>query len=205
MDDRLKRLVYTIVYNHFVSEIDFELPSSFGDPYPSNLPNTCRVFLDNWFYDQDHETLDRLLQQVEADWGIAGVLLEQSYSVFERCDTFPVVDSILIDILLQQLLNETVNVSEWKGILAQRRMKHWYHTDWFYPKYGLLYKALEMYELKKQFGLIEEPRDQIAWFTSYIKHYYIIDQAYRKFMDAYQQANHLDMFDPLRRTVNKLV
>jgi uncharacterized protein (TIGR02687 family) len=195
--DRLKYLVSTIVYNHFVSEVDFELTPSFRVQYPSNLPNTSRVFLDDWFQSRDHENLNEILQMIEGDWGIAGLLLDQPYTLFQRCDTFPVIDSILIDTLVQQLINETVNFSEWKGILQQRKMKHWYKTEWFALRYELLNRALDVYKMKEQYALIEEPRDPKQWITTYTTQYYAIDQAYRKLMSVYQSTNHFEMAETL--------
>ena len=199
--DRLENLVYTVIYNHFLMEIDFELPASFDHQYPSNLPNTCRVFLDDWFQSKDYRELDALLQSIEIEWRISDILTDQPYSTFERCDTFPIIDNMLIDSLLQQLLNDTAVVSEWRGIIAQRRLKHWYKRESFYLSYDLMSEGLKVYEWQERLKLVNEPRNSEEWVKSYSESYYRIDQDYRKFMTAHQRSNHMDAFDPLIKKI----
>lgn len=196
-NDRLEKLFYTIVYNHFVSDIDFALPPSFQYHYPSMLPNTCRVFLEDWFRMDGNKELDQQLRSVEKEWNISELLLEKPYTMFHRCDTFPVVDQLLIDSLLQQLLNETVDVSEWKGILTQRKNHYWYKDESFYPRYQLLESALDVYEFKGKLRLMQEPKDEKEWIQSYTNSYFQIDQTYRKFMFRFQKSSDVDMFDSL--------
>jgi uncharacterized protein (TIGR02687 family) len=185
----LQSIFYTIVYNHFISDIDFEIPASFSHHYPSVLPNTCRVFLDDWFRTGENCRRNEVLQQIETEWAVSDLLKNYSYTLYERSGTFPVTDHLLIDIFNEQVISGTVDLMEWKGIFAARKQTYWYHNNLFQSKYELLDKSLDLLELQEQFRLTEEPADEKEWITSYTSFFYKIDQSYRKFISAYLKTN----------------
>ncbi|BAU29734.1 uncharacterized protein (TIGR02687 family) [Aneurinibacillus soli] len=194
----LQTLFQTFVYAHFSSEIDFDLPVQFPYRYPSRLQNTCRILLEDWLKGTEKETvvLEEYLADVEAKWSIREWLLEESYEAYSRCDTFRVIEQLLVEKLLDECTQETAHTGKWQDILFVRRTKHWYEKG-FDKLYAVLEAALSILEQKHSFQQVFAPKNGEEWMKQYTESVYKIDLHYRKMIYAYERINYMERFAQL--------
>ncbi len=190
----LQHLFKALVYNHFDQEIDFDVPLSLSEQYKSRLPNTCRLFIEDWFASipGEVEVLEDYLAQVEMEWDVDSLIDEYDYEKYERSYTFRAVEWQLMGKLLAEIANETVDVETWNNRLALRKTGHWASKEEFYQLYAVLEPALKLFSLKEQHQAKSRPQDARQWFEQYRDFYYQIDQAYRQMMLAYKDVQHYD-------------
>ncbi|WP_369900861.1 BREX-1 system phosphatase PglZ type A [Bacillus manliponensis] len=176
-DNRLAHIIEAIVFQHYAAYLDEQVITY---KYESTVPNTCKVFVEDWLKSEERGSLEKILAVLEQKWNVGQAIERYTYEAFLRCDTFAVVERKIVDVLHELLLNETIVVTEWKSILAERSKSYWYKTR-FHKEYELLEKALRVYEWRAVFERDGAPKDEKEWFASYTEKYYNIDQAYRHF------------------------
>ncbi|OOE04647.1 TIGR02687 family protein [Anoxybacillus kestanbolensis] len=196
-ENRLSHIMETIVFQHFAVNVDENL---LNIHYHSNVPNICKVFLDDWLKSDEREVLENILDELERKWNIAQLVDQHTYQAFIRCHTFSVIERKVLDALHELLLSETVLVNEWKSILAERRKSYWYKTR-FHQEYQLLEKVLHFYEWKAIFERDDVPKNEQEWFMFYVEKYYNIDQFYRHIRLNYMSGTNLERYEELMERV----
>jgi len=162
----LKELFKTLVYNHFALALDFEVPQELAG-YKSKHANSCRIFIDDWLSSSAREVdaLASYLNELQIEWGIAGILKKEPVETFRRCDTFPLAEELIIRKLAEELEHETADQELWNGMLNERRSKHWY------SRYETLYRPLEaalrLSKAKLIFEGLRPPKDGQEWLEMY--------------------------------------
>ncbi|PGR68855.1 BREX-1 system phosphatase PglZ type A [Bacillus cereus] len=192
-DNRLAQIIETIVFQHYAAYLDEKLLEF---KYESIVPNICKVFVEDWLKSEERNVLEGILDILEQKWNVAQTVEQYTYQAFLRCDTFAVVERKILDVLHELLLNETIVITEWKSILTERSKSYWYKTR-FHKEYGLLEKALRLYEWKDVFERNDIPRNEEEWVTVYTGKYYNIDQVYRHFQVHYANEPNLDEYSEL--------
>ncbi|MEW5323831.1 BREX-1 system phosphatase PglZ type A [Geobacillus thermoleovorans] len=194
---RLAHIMETIVYQHATSQLDEKV---WPVHYHSNVPNICKVFIDDWLKSDDRGVLEAILRELEQCWNVPQLIDRHTYQPFIRCFTFPVIERKVLDVLHELLLSEAVHVSEWKSLLAERRKGYWYQTH-FAQEYELLEKMVDFYEWKMLFERDDVPKDEEQWFSLYTEKYYRIDQLYRQIHRLYRKETNLERYEPLMEKV----
>lgn len=184
----LKELFKILVYNHFALAVDFEPPQALAG-YKSRLANSCRIFIDDWLSSsgQAADVPASYLKELQTEWGIAGILGNQPVEAYQRCDTFPVAEELIIRKLAEELEHETVNQELWNEILNERRSKHWYNR--YEPLYRPLEAALRLVKTRLRFEGMRAPADGREWVEMYSSELYQADQLARRFFCGCQDAH----------------
>ncbi|GGE54794.1 BREX-1 system phosphatase PglZ type A [Priestia taiwanensis] len=192
-EHRLANIIETIIFQHYVAYVDEKILTH---THKSTVPNTCKVFVEDWLKSEDRGSLEKILDMLGQKWNVAQVIDQHTYEAFLRCDTFAVIERTILHVLHELLLKETVVVAEWKSILSERSKSYWYKTR-FHKEYELIEKALRVYEWREVFERDGAPKDEKTWITAYTDKYYNIDQAYRHFYLYFISEPSLDTYREL--------
>ncbi|UOY92505.1 BREX-1 system phosphatase PglZ type A [Ectobacillus sp. JY-23] len=192
-EQRFAHIVESIVFQHYAAHLDEKMMQV---TYVSAVPNICKVFVEDWLKSEERKVLEQILDTLEQKWNVSQAIERYTYQAFLRCDTFAAVERKILDVLHELLLNETIVVSEWKSILAERSKSYWYKTR-FHAEYELLEKALRVYEWRGVFEKNDAPRNEREWFALYTEKYFHIDQAYRHLQLHYANGHGLDAYEAL--------
>lgn len=174
-EDRLANIMETIVYQHYSAYLDEKVLTKMDE---STVPNICKVFVEDWLRSEERDVLARILDILEDKWQIGKSVDQYTYQQFLRCNTFPIIERKILNVLNELLLNETIAVPEWKSILVERSKSYWYKTR-FHQEYELLELALKVYEWREFFNREDSPKSSEEWFKLYSEKLYNIDQSYR--------------------------
>lgn len=144
----------------------------------STLSNEALVFLKRWKDSRQHERSFEMLSEDCAEiLSIEQELATRDFRLLLDVDYFRLIDQKIISELVVGVSNRTVaknDVSQW---VRQRRQGHWYN------QFSHLYEALD-YAAQFIYGL-NEANLEISSFSEavdrYSKHWYLLDQLYRKF------------------------
>jgi uncharacterized protein (TIGR02687 family) len=196
-ENRLSHIMETIVFQHLAANVDESL---LNVRYHSNVPNICKVFLDDWLKSDEREVLEIILDEFERKWNIAQLVDQHTYQAFIPCHTFSVIERKVLDALHELLLSETVLVNEWMSILVERRKGYWYQTR-FHQEYQLLEKVLHFYEWKAIFERDDAPKNEHEWFMLYTEKYFNIDQLFRHILHIYMSGTNLERYEELMERV----
>jgi hypothetical protein len=194
----LKELFKTLVYNHFALALDFEVPQELAG-YKSKHANSCRIFIDDWLSSSAREVdaLASYLNELQIEWGIAGILKKEPVETFRRCDTFPLAEELIIRKLAEELEHETADQELWNGMLNERRSKHWYSR--YETLYCPLEAALRLSKAKLIFEGLRPPKDGQEWLEMYSSELYQVDQLMRQFFCGCQDAHAPEVLQGLAR------
>lgn len=184
---RLQEVFATIVRCHAVTglpKLEEQLPT-----YHTRMPNTCYVFLEDWLREElGRKLLRPLLKQLEAEWGIYGQLKTLSPHEIAECRTFPVVDQVMIEYLIEMLLHQGVTGQGLQEVIDKRLRAPLAQEPRFYGCYQFFTYALALV-LQKE--MVRKDHHKISgqdWVKAYTEQDYRIDQTYRKMMWIYSQA-----------------
>ncbi|MEH7163489.1 BREX-1 system phosphatase PglZ type A [Priestia megaterium] len=192
-EDRLSHIIETIVFQHYAANVDEKLLTFRHD---STVPNICKVFIEDWLKSDERQILESILDDLEHKWKIAQLIENHTYQAFLSCETFSIIERKVLDALYELLLSETILITEWKSILAERSKSYWYKTR-YHQEYDLLEKALRFYEWKVEFDQDDEPKNEQEWFSCYTEKYYNIDQLYRHLHVDYTNGRNLERYEEL--------
>lgn len=175
---RLRQLFYAVAASHLAHGVDAELPDEWGVPR-SEMPNTCRIFLDDALRGPDAAAFTAHLRQFSEDLGVIDWMAQLPVDCYVRCDTVEETHQLLLLYLCEQLIQGVADPARWSDILTARRSTHGYEA-WRHA-YEALESALALQEEKRRFSPEDAPHDPKAWFDGYVVHGYRVDQWYRRF------------------------
>ena len=132
----------------------------------------------------------KLTDSVMHDLGIPAEVDEMDIDALTQHGLFQAVDQRLIRRLLEKLGNQSITDSDVQRIVNDRKTMLWY--DEFANEYQAISAASAFRAVLNKVEDHIELQSSQHGFESYVSHYYRVDQAYRHFRMAFDQAPDLD-------------
>lgn len=193
-DNRLRNIVESIVFQHF--SMNVEEPYTGGLTYESSVPNICKVFIDDWLKSDQHESLAKVLNELQQKWNIEQLVQTHTYEPFIQCDTFKIIEETIVKTMHQLMMQDALPVREWRSILSERSRSYWYHTQ-FERMYLFMEEALNVYDLRESFKQTEVPQNGEEWFALYTEKQFQVDYRYRQMLRCYHAAQNEEFVSDL--------
>lgn len=198
----LERFMAMLLVTNMNETVKFELPKSYA-PFISSKTTNCIVFINHFIHNvKDNEYYDKMQALVADKLKIAQLLEKYDSETFVACDSFEVVDKLILTRITNLLKDGVEEFDKYLNLLYSRRTLH------YYKKYKREYKALKwtinLLNKKKSLGSIIKTEDAYNMVQSYVKEYFYIDKAYRKFYYHYDNCNWKEELSELKETVENV-
>ncbi|MEH7248590.1 BREX-1 system phosphatase PglZ type A [Neobacillus niacini] len=194
----LQYLSDALNYQHLRQNIGWSM-REWEENWSSTSPNICALFIEDWMNSFEDETsiLEEYLKGWEIKYSIERVLRNHSVEEIEDIITVPVVDALIIEKCVLELEHDLIESEKWMERINTRLMSFWGRKSTISALYNVLYHAVRVTSLKNQltFQVTTDVYDH------YANEWYMVDQAYRNFMNWYLKVNHKDW---LRDLPNRL-
>lgn len=183
MDD----FIATIFYTAFAYEYEGKLPKDLEHLKSSRMSEIV-VFIDEFLSLGRYQQVATILsERYEEVLKIRGILTGVETEALTGCDTFKVIDRMIIERIVSSIEAGLNDYEKWIRYVKERRSKHWYYA--FENEYKAIIHGLE---LLKHFDhlanrLALETVDD--YFDMYVAEYYKLDHHYRKFYHYYDQID----------------
>lgn len=198
----LERFMAMLLVTNMNETIKFQLPKQYT-PFISPKVTNCIVFINHFMNNnKDGEYYDKMQELISNKLQIAKLLEKNGSETFINCDIFEVIDKIIISRITSLLKDSVEEYSKYLSLIDTRRTMH------FYKKYESEYKAIKwaINLLSKKKELDSNIKTESAYniFRSYVKDYYLIDKAYRKFYYYYDNCIEKDELNYLKERIENV-
>lgn len=198
----LERFMAMLLVTNMNETVKFELPKSY-DLFISSKTTNCIVFINHFTNNvKDNEYYDKMQALVADKLKIAQLLESHDSETFVDCDSFEVVDKLILTRITNLLKDGVEEFDKYLNLLSSRRTLH------YYKKYRSEYKAIKwtinLLNKKKSLGSMIKTEDAYSMVKSYANEYFYIDKAYRKFYYHYDNCNWKEELSDLKETVENI-
>jgi len=187
IDEFAAMLFYTAFSYEYIGGLPKEL-----DSLKSSRMSEIVVFLDEFMsLGNHHSAISKLSNKYEEVLKIKGLLDPVETDKFLICDTFKVIDTMIMDRVVKAIQDGNKEYETYIRQLKERRSKHWYSN--YVNEYNSLIQGLELlklYDVISNKMALETAED---YFESYISEYSRIDHYYRKFYYHYDQIENKEL------------
>lgn len=182
----LQELMEILYYQHFRRNTEWQ-PKEWEAKWNSTSPNICALFIDDWMNsnETEQETLQKYLMDWETKHTLGRILHSRSIEEIEKITTVPVVDALIIEKYVAEFDLELIDADMWLKRINNRLITYWGRKSSYISIYRALYHATKMVDYKNKFTC-ETDTDV---YDKYAKVWYLVDQAYRKFMYCYTKID----------------
>lgn len=149
----------------------------------------CYDLIFEWLHSDSNEQLYDIVRYVEVSLSLKSRF--DKFEINDLIDTecLPCIDELILSKLMDNVINNTINVDEFKNVIEKRRTMAWYSE--FECFYNGLYQVAKMRKFYEEhingFHLVEAKK---IW-DAYTKDYFMMDTYYREFHEAF--ASSLDV------------
>lgn len=149
----------------------------------------CYDLIFEWLHSDSNEQLYDIVRYVEVSLSLKSRF--DKFEINDLIDTecLPCIDELILSKLMDNVINNTINVDEFKNVIEKRRTMAWYSK--FECFYNGLYQVAKMRKFYEEhingFHLVEAKK---IW-DAYTKDYFMMDTYYREFHEAF--ASSLDV------------
>ncbi|MCB2287635.1 BREX-1 system phosphatase PglZ type A [Clostridium algidicarnis] len=198
----IERFMAMLLVTNMNETIKFQLPNQY-ETFISKKSTNCIVFVNHFMNSsKDGEYYDKM-QGLIADKLKVDKLLEKNGSeTFINCDIFEDMDKVVLRRITSLLKDEVEEYSKYLNLIDIRRTMH------FYKKYQSEYKAIKwainLLSKKRELDSIIKTDSSYDMFKSYVKDYYLIDKAYRKFYYYYDSCIEKDELNELKERIENV-
>ncbi|MEJ8778628.1 BREX-1 system phosphatase PglZ type A [Pseudogracilibacillus sp. ICA-222130] len=192
-EEPLVELMNVLIYQHFRRNAQFSV-DEWEDKWTSSSPNVCALFIEEWLQRSDKEVLEEHIIDWERVNRLREVLSQQELDNFTMVDTFPVVDALIIEKCIDELLHQTIHVSERLSLIEQRLQTHWGSKGQLNAVYNTLYQAIRLEQLKLTIKRMYQEDDLYESYAAYV---FEVDQAYRHFMYDFTKLESKEMLEEI--------
>lgn len=194
----LRYLMEQLLYSHFSRDLTVEI-NAIDEKYPTVRANICALSIDDWLRSKTEEVeiLETYIKEMESVFNLRYHLEGKSAKQFDKVSTFPLIDLLLLEKVAEELQHNTIDLGAWRERISYRLGTHWGRK----PKIAGLYHALfEAVCLSKYKAYINKYDTRQELYGQYATKLYAIDQAYRRFMQAYTGLEQREFVEPLVET-----
>ena len=195
VDEFSAMLFYTAFLYEYINKLPKEL-----DELKSTRMSEVVVFLDEFMsLGNHHDAISKLSSKYEEILKVKTLLEPVETDKFLSCDTFKVIDIIIMDRLVKAIYEGNREYEIYIRQLKERRSKHWYSN--YRNEYNALINGLELLKLydsisdKMNLETIDE------YFEKYISEYNRLDYYYRKFYYHYDQITNKELLSDFNQLI----
>src|SRR5699024_1984705 len=192
-EEPLVELMNVLIYQHFRRNAQFSV-DEWEDKWTSSAPNVCALFIEEWLQRSDKEVLEEHIIDWERVNRLREVLSQQELDHFTMVDTFPVVDAFIIEKCIDELLHQTIHVSNRLSLIEQRLQTNWGLKGQLNAIYNTLYQAIRLEQFKLTFKRMYQEDDL---YESYAADVFEVNQAYRQFMYDFTKLESKERIDDI--------
>lgn len=198
----LKNLAASFFITYTAHSASVGLPSKWKGRVASQTGSVV-AFMDNMMNSAKcRDAYDDISRNVAAEIGAAGVLREMALDSLAECDSFEIIDEMIIAWAVDNLLSENIG-AKLAGMdirtLCRRRMEL-HFGEMFHDAYSMLEMACQIIEIAGY----RCPEDTAAIIKRYTENDYKYDYCYRKFYDYYDRIEARAAFEALRERVENI-
>ncbi len=188
MDEFIGMLFYT----SFAYEFSGKLPKDL-EKLKSSRVSEIVVFIDELLslspYQKEAQKLSELFEEVLK---IGELIKSVETDVLIGCDTFMVLDKVIISRLAVGASEGRKDYEKWIRYAKERRSKHWYYV--FENEYRAIIHGLELLKHYDQVSNRLSVENLDDYFDMYVNEYHKLDFHYRKFYHYFDQIQDIDLF-----------
>lgn len=199
---KIDEFIATLFYTAFAYEYEEKMPKTL-EHLKSLKMSEIVVFVDELLSMERYKnTTLKLSAKYEDAFKLRSLLNEVETELLIDCDTFKLIDQILIERIIHGIESGRKDYDRWIRIAKGRRSRHWYYA--YENEYKSIIHALE---LLKHFDLV---LNQLAletvddYFDMYVEEYHKLDFHYRKFYYYYDQIENKDLLSSLNDYVENV-
>lgn len=195
----LRHLMETLLYAHFARDAEINI-EKLQTKYPSIRSNICALFIDDWMRGSAEETerLESYIREIESQFELRYYLQNVSVQNIEKVITFPLIDALLIEKVIDELQHKTSDLEAWQERISFRLTTYWGKKERIQALYRVLYEAVRLTEYKTY---LKQYDSTIDLYNQYVHCLHYIDQAYRRFMQAYTKLEQREMIESLAKAL----
>lgn len=198
----LERFMAMLLVTNMNETIKFQLPKQYNT-FISKKSTNCIVFINHFMNNsKDGEYYDKMQEFIAEKLKINELLEKNGSETFIDCDIFEDIDKIVLRRIIALLKDEVEEHSKYLNLIGLRRTMH------FYEKYKSEYKcvkwAINLLNKKRELDSNIKAEASYDMFKSYIKDYFYIDKAYRKFYYHYDNCMDKDELNNLKERIENV-
>lgn len=196
----LEKLIVTLLVTYTGYNFKGELPkawSKFISPKKNDIAVFVSNFMNNTIY-KDHYLA--LAESLSKKLKVKELISKHEIESYIDCDTFPILDELIIKRVLEWIRSESVNQ---QGLVVKieevinSRLKS-YFASLFYKEYKCLEAAITLID---KLEVVKTSGEIIKQYTEQL---FIIDTCYRKFYYYFNQIEENTAFLELRENIEKI-
>ncbi|ENZ01365.1 TIGR02687 family protein [Clostridium thermobutyricum] len=198
----LERFMSMLLITNMNETIKFELPKQYA-PFISSKTTNCIVFINHFMNNEkDSESYWKMQELVAEKLKIEKLLEKHDTEEFVNCDEFEVMDKLVLW-RITKLLNDGVEeYDKYLSLISSRRTLHYYKK--YISEYKAIKWAINLLNKKKELNSIIKTEDSYNMVKSYVKEYFYIDKAYRKFYYHYDNCTLKEELNDLKDSVENV-
>lgn len=186
VDKSLEKLMILFMITNLDYTLNETIPKNW-QKYVSSKKADCIVFINHFMnHSIDAKIYDVLADKIEGMVNIDQYIKGWDIDNYIKCDGFKVFDEAIINKLVDQLLNDICEYDKYSQIIQMRRTTHFFNI--FAQEYEAINAAIELFKMKKNIGAFIRQHKTHEFIEKYIKEYYVIDKAYRRFYVAFDKS-----------------
>ncbi|MBM7583923.1 uncharacterized protein (TIGR02687 family) [Bacillus pakistanensis] len=191
----LRYLMELLLYAHFSRDAAVTI-KALDEKYSTIRANICALFIDDWMRGkaEEVEVVEKFIRNIESSFHLRNHLQEISIEQFDKARTFPIVDVLLIEKVINELQLNTINLVAWKEKISYRLSTHWGRKSKIAGLYRSLLEAVRLTDYKEYLTKYDT-REEL--YEQYAVSLHFIDQTYRHFMQAYTRLEQRDYVEPI--------
>ena len=192
---KIDDFIATLFYTAFAYEYEGKLPKDLEHLKSSRMSEIV-VFIDEFLsLGRYQETVGLLSERYEEMLKIRGVLTGVETEALTGCDTFKVIDQMIIERIVTSIESGMNEYEKWIRYAKERRSKHWYYV--FENEYKAIIHGLELLKYYDHLAsrLTLETVDD--YYDMYVAEYHKLDHHYRKFYHHYDQIKNKEVLSGL--------
>ena len=179
--------------------LEEKIPTHWGK-FISPKRADCFVFLSNFMNNAKvMDYFDILSIKVEKQLNLKDYIDKWHIDNYVVSDIFKIFDETILYKLTENLMSDVGEFERYKDIILQRRTKHWYKK--YENDYNSIYWALVMLESWETAKNDIKEHKPYGFFHKYVKQYYIMDTAYRKFINSFDKVSNKEPLLELKEKI----
>lgn len=196
----LKKLMTHLSVTALSQTVNEEYLLNVKDYIAYNNKTNALIFIDRWMYHaEDSIVYDQYVRDIESDINIKDIVQQMKIDEFKKTDIFPYLDKAIIQYIFNGIKAQLEDYEDYKSLIRLRRAKHFYREN--KAIYEALFNTVEMYEFKKQYPMGIPKQSMKDMHKSYLEGYFKMDTYYRKFYNAFDEAETSQSMEELQRMV----
>lgn len=191
----LRYLIEQLLYAHFSRDATVTV-KELNEKYSTVRANICALFIDDWMRGKVEEVkmVEEYIKEIESSINLRHHLQEIFIEQFDKATTFPLIDVLLIEKVIDELQHKTIDLEAWKERISYRLSTYWGRELKLAGLYRTLLEAVRLTDYK-EFLTKYDTREEL--YGQYAARLHSVDQAYRHFMQAYTRLEQRDFLEPI--------